>query len=463
MEIPIRKTVVKLARKLGMAVLISVLALVTYALWLFVQDHADFEENRAQRVARVEADRARFRAELSTVSQKTNVATAMLDTQKQRAVQVQKLIKSLHELDPGALERIMGDKEQQAAYDARVERAAVMQTETQTKIVELQREVVVGEQTRAELTRKLDELDHEESQLKTENYAAAHYLRIAWNEGRVLFYTVFFAYLFGWVVVAACLYYGWAQLAAKGRAVQLRKTDVTMPVIGECSLSLEHMLWPGERLWVRRRFIQSADSVLTRRVRLFPDWSRPLSWIACGACRLIELRNERSDGERQVVFANMNDPFAELAVVEIPEGGSFVVRAGFVMGMIADIGRRPVIRRHWRLWSWQSWVSGQFGYCEFYGPCRLVISCVSTLSGETLNSPDETKPESRRAVLAGVVGFSPQLALHPVRTESFWRYCQRRTPLFDLLVTGTGAYLTREVDARGSDGFKQCVLKPFGL
>jgi len=61
------------------------------------------------------------------------------------------------------------------------------------------------------------------------------------------------------------------------------------------------------------------------------------------------------------------------------------------------------------------------------------------------------------------VGFSPQLALHPVRTESFWRYCQRRTPLFDLLVTGTGAYLTREVDGRGSDGFKQCVLKPFGL
>src|SRR4051812_45205383 len=225
MLIPVRKTVVKWARKLGMAVLISVLALVTYALWLFVRDHAGFEENRAQRVARVEADRAKFRSELSVVSQKTNVATAMLDTQKQRAAQVEKVLKSLHELDPGTLERIIGDKEQQVAYDARVERAVLMQTETQTKIVELQRVVVVGEEARAELTRKLEGLDREQSQLKTENYAAAHYLRIAWNEGHGLIYTVFFAYLFGWLVVAIGLYYGWAQLAAKGRAVQLRKAE----------------------------------------------------------------------------------------------------------------------------------------------------------------------------------------------------------------------------------------------
>lgn len=463
MENPVLRPVSKLLRKLGMAVLISALALVTYALWLFVRDHANFEEHRSQLAVRVAEERTKVRVELSAVSQKTNVATAMLATQKQRALQVEKLLKTLHELDPGTMDRLVGDKEQRASHDAQLERTVVMQTETQTRIVELQREVVVGEQTRAELERKLNELEREEAQLKAENYAAMHYLRIGWKEGHALIYTVFFTYLFGWLVAAGCLYYGWAQLAAKGHAVQLRRTDVALPVIGESAVTVEHALWPGERLWVRRRFLESSDSILTRRQRLLPDWRRPISWLLCGSFGLVELRNERSDGERQVIFTNMDDPFAELAVVSVPEGGSFVVRAGFVKGLISDIGRRPVIHRHWRLWNWQSWVSGQFGYWEFYGPCRLVMSCVSTLSIDMLSSPDETKPVTRRAVLAAVVGFSPQLALHPMRTEGFWRYYQRQTPLFDLSLTGTGAFLKREVDCRGRDGVRARILKRLGL
>ncbi|MDF3058316.1 MAG: hypothetical protein K0R17_2531 [Rariglobus sp.] len=344
MENPALAFISKLARKLGMAVLIAVLTLVTYSLWLFVQDHAGFEEHRSKRMSQVEGDRAKFRTELSEVSQKTNVATAMLAAQKQRGEQIEKVLKTLRELDAGTLERLIGDKEQQAAHDAQLAKTVVMQTETQTRIVELQREVVLGERVRAELERKLEELDQEQSQLKTENYAVMHYLRIAWKEGKGLIYAVFFTYLFGWLAVAACLYYGWAQLAVRGHAVRLRKTEVALPVIGESAVSVDHALWPGERLWVRRRFVQSVDSALTRRRRLLPDWKRPFSWWLCGTFGLVELRNERSDGERQVVFTNMNDPFAELAVVAVPDGGSFVVRAGFVMGLIADIGRRHLNR-----------------------------------------------------------------------------------------------------------------------
>lgn len=463
MENPVLTTASKLLRKLAMAVLISALALVTYALWLFVRDHADFKEHRAQMSAQIDAERTKARAELSAVSQKTNVATAMLASQKQRSGLVEKALKTLRELEPGTLDKLVGNKEQQAAHDAQLARTVVMQTETQTRIEELQREVVAGEQTRAELEQKLAELDREQAQLKTEETAISHYLRVAWKEGNWAIYTVFFAYMFGWLVVAACLYYGWAQLSAKGRPVQLRKADVELPAIGESSVGVEHSLWPGERLWVRKRFIQSADMALTRRNRLLPDWRRPISWLLCGSCGLVELRNERSDGERQVVFTSMKDPFAELAVVSVPDGGSFVVRAGFVMGFIADIGLHPVIRRHWRVWSWQSWVSGQFGYWEFYGPCRLVVSCVSTLHGKTITSPDEANAISCREVLASVVGFSPQLLIHPVRAEGFLRYWRRQTPLFELMLTGTGAYLTRELEGHGRDDVKARILKRFGL
>jgi hypothetical protein len=108
-------------------------------------------------------------------------------------------------------------------------------------------------------------------------------------------------------------------------------------------------------------------------------------------------------------------------------------------------------------------VAGRFGYFEFYGPCRIVVSCVNPVSDHTLGSPDKEKLNSVRIPLAGMAGFTPQLMLVPVRTGSFWSYCRRQTPLFELQLTGTGAYLTREVDRRGSDRLKARILKRFGL
>lgn len=463
MATPALTIISKLARKLAMAVLIAVLALLACSLWLFVRESAGYETHRTDRVRLMENLRAEVGNEWASANTKTETAITGLAVQQQRAAQIEKVIKGLTELAPDTLDRIVGDREQQAMNETRLANAIKLKTETQTRIVELQREVVLGEQQRTALKSKLNAIESEQDALRQEKYAIGHYVRIAWTENAWVVYTVFFAYLLGGLVVAIALYYGWAQLAAKGRPVQLRKSDVPLPSVSESALTAEHFLWPGERLWVRRQFLQTADPALTRRTRLLPDWGRPLSWLLCGCSRLIELRNERSDGERQIVFTSMANPFAELAVVAVPEGGSFVIRAGFVKGMIADISRKPVIQRHWRWMSWQSWVSGQFCYWEFCGRCRLIVSCVTHLQAKTLSSPEETKPQSCRMPLAGVTGFSPQLVLHPVRTEGFWRYCRRQTPLFDLSLTGTGVFLTRELEGRGGDGLKARIFKRFGL
>ena len=463
MASPVIAFVSKLARKLAMAVLIAVLTLLAYSLWLFVSERGDYAEHRTLRTARVETSYADLSKQLADVTMQTNVATETLAAQQLRLTQAEKVLKSLHELDPGTLERLMGDKAQQDAHDERIARTVRIKTETQTRIVELQREVVTGGQRKAELQTAVAALESERTSLREEKSAVSHYVRTAWIEGGWIVYTVFFAYLFGGLVVAVLLYFGWAQLMAKKLPMQLRKGDVALPTFSECGTLLEHMLWPGERLWVRKRSLQSADTALTRKKRLLPEWRRPVSWWLAGCSALTELRNERSNGERQVVFTNMNDHFAELAIVSVPEGGSFIVRAGHVMGLIADIGRPPVIQRHWRFSSWYSWVAGRFGYFEFYGPCRIVVSCVNAVADHTLSSPDEKKLNSVRTPLAGVVGFTPQLSLVPVRTESFWSYCRHETPLFELQLTGTGAYLVREMDRRGSDRFKARILKRFGL
>jgi hypothetical protein len=460
---PVLTILSKLARKLAMALLIAVLTLLACALWLFVGEHGDYAEHRALRIGRVEARYAETSKQLADVTLQTDLAAESLTAQQSRLAQAEKVLKSLHELDPGTFERLIGDKAQQDAHDERIARTVRIKTETQTRIVELQREVVTGERRKAELQAAVDALESERASLREEKSAVGHYVRTAWIEGAWIVYTAFFAYLFGGLAVAALLYFGWARMMAKKLPLQLRKGDVALPTFGECGTLIEHMLWPGERLWVRKRLLQSADTALTRKTRLLPDWRSALSWWLAGCAGLIELRNERSNGERQVVFTHMNDQFAELMVVSVPEGGSIVLRAGHVMGLISDIGRTPVIRRHWRLGSWYSWVAGRFGYFEFHGPCRIVVSCISAVSDHTLRSPEENKPNLVRMPLAGMVGFTPQLLLVPVRKEGFWSYCRRETPLFELQVAGTGAYLAREVDRRGGDRLKARILKRFGL
>jgi hypothetical protein len=460
---PVLTIISKLARKLAMAVLIAALTLLAYSLWLFVRESAGYEVHLSQRARLMENQRADVSREWTAANTKTETAIAALAAQQQRAVQIEKVIKGLTDLAPGVLDRVIGDREQQAVNETRLAHANQLKTETQTKIVDLQREVVEGEQKRTELKARLTVIEAEQAALQHEKNAIGHYVRIAWAEGYWVVYAAFFVYLFGGLVVGMFLYYGWAPVVAKGRTLQLRKGSVPRLSVSESVLTAEHFLWPGERLWVRKEFLQTADPALTRRSRLLPDWRRPLSWWLCGTRRLVELRNERSDGERQVVFAGMKNPFAELAVVAVPEGGSVVIRAGYVKGMIVDISRKPVITRHWRWTSWQSWVSGQFGYWEFCGRCRLIVSCVTSLQGRTLESPDEANPQSCRTVLANVAGFSPQLALKPVRTEGFWRYCRRQTPLFDLSLSGSGVFLTHELEGRGCDGLKARLLKRFGL
>lgn len=461
---PVLTYVSKLARKLVMAVLIAVLALITYSLWLFVQEHADYEERRARLIATTEGERQTLQTQLDKQKTRHQAAVQAVETQRLRMLQAEKVLKSLHDLDPGTLERIFGDREQKAIHDDKIERTGALKTEAETRMVESQREVVSADQARTELARQLSEVQREERALKEERFAIQHYLRRAWHDARVLIIAVFAVYLFGGLAGSTLGYFLWAPwITRRVKPVQLPPGGSAAPTVGPSGVVAEDAVWPGEVLWVKKKFLQASDAGLTRRSRLMLNWRTPLSCAAVGLTRLVELRNGRSDGERRVVFANADDHFAELVVLAIPEGGAFVLRAGFLHGIIAGLDQPPVIRRHWRIFSWQSWVTGQFGYFEFAGRCRLIVSCVSTVTAQTMVARDDGKPTTLRTQQAGVIGLSPRLEFKPVRSEGFWRYCQSESPLFDLHLTGEGVVLSRDPQGRGRDGFRAQLLKFWGL
>ena len=453
----------KLARKLVMALLITLLALVTYSLWLFGREQAGYDERRAQQTKLIETERTSLRERRAELGVKQGATTRELESQRQRAAQAEKTLLKMHELDAGVIDRVFGDSEQRKAHDEQLARVEAIKTGAQTRVVELQSEAVAGEKAFAELDGRLAWVEQEEFALKNEKHAIEHYLRTAWNEARWLIVGVFLVYMFGGLVSATVLYFFWAPWVARGRPVQLPAGGTVIPTISESAVVVENAVWPGEVLWVRKSFLQAAEDGLTRRKKFLLNWRTPFSCFACGLSRLVELRNGRSDGERRVVFASAEDHFAELAIVSVPDGGSFVLRAGFLMGLISGLDHPPVIRRHWSFFRWQSWVTGQFGYFEFSGRCRLIVSCVGALQTGTLSPRDDGQPVVERAVQAGVVGLSPRLEFKPVRSVGFLRYCQGQAPLFDMHVEGTGVVLSRNAEGRGRDDFRARVLKLAGL
>lgn len=460
---PVSTFVSKLMRKLMMAVLIALLTLLAYGLWLYGKERAGYGESRARLAVSHEETRRQIMGGIEESDRLRKVSEEALEALQKRAALAEKTLRGLHELEPGTIERLFGDEERRKAHEAQVARVKTIQAEVQTQMTEHREKIAAAVQARAELVRQQAELEENLRNLGKQNDAAGYYARQAWTEARWLVLAAVLAYLFGGVVTAFLLYYGWAAWVGRGRGLRLSTESASLPVIGESAMAAEESLWPGEVLWVRRNFLQGNDDGLSRKSRLTMSWRSLFACRFAGLWRMVELRNGRSDGARHVVLACKDDPFAELAVVSVPEGAAFVLRAGFLMGLIATAQQPPVFRRHWRFNRWQPWVSGQFGYIEFFGPCRLVVSCVSAVKAEAVVAREGGTPISKRTAHGGLIGFSPQLELKPVRTHGFWRYCKGRSPLFEVQVSGDGLFLTRDTEGRGRDGFWTRVLKRWGL
>lgn len=463
-----------LVQKVGVGVLIVVIGLGAYAVWLFARDHIDFDAHRLELLRILTGEQKHLQAALGDVKQRITGLESDLTAQQERLRTVDRVITAIRADDSwwqSVWDKLFGDSAEVRTKDERLAKLEKMKADSTARIAELRTTITRATWERDGMEIALGRVEKNVARVERNKSKVLHYLNQAWLKVRWYVIVALASWFLGPTVWSLTLYYAVAPRLSSGRPIKLGSTAGVLPQVGESHVSVEASLWPGESVWVRERFLQASDEGLRRRTRFVLDWRIPFTCAACGLSELVELGNESAGAEYRVTFSNQADPHVELAIVTLPERASIVLRPSFVAGVIKPRAQRLEIRRHWRLFTWQSWVTLQFRYFEFVGPCRLIIAGSRGVRAEVLADRVGQPSPARRTNQDATIGFTPNLRYRPVRAETFWAYYRGMNPLFDDLFEGNGLFLCQEVSRQGDAAKARKfwthvwggVLKVFGL
>jgi hypothetical protein len=459
-----------LLQKSVAAALIILVAVAGYGLWLYLQEEGIFEERRVEKMQQALGERDRLVEAQAAIDKRIAEARTLIEKQKENAKQADKIITTLRELESW-WERWFGNKEQQTHNVERLQKMEKLKSDTVSKVAELQRVATQAVWERDGLEVALRRTNAEITNLEASRSRARHFAVIAWEKTKWWILIALAGYFFGPTLWSLAMYYGLAPFMSRGRPIRLGPDPEALPNVEESRVSIETRLQPGDVLRIKEKFLQASDEGIGKRTRFVLDWRIPLTSLACGLVELVEMVNGQAAGEYRVTLSNGDDPHIELAQVNVPKGGSIVLRPSFLAGVIQRQSEQLEIRRHWRIFRWQAWVSGQFRFFEFVGPCRLIVSGSRGVRAERLAEREGQSSPARRTNQDATIGFTPNLDYRPVRAETFWSYYRGMSPLFDDVFAGRGLFLLQETASEGAaakagrfwSGIWNAVLKVFGL
>ncbi|HVS51651.1 MAG TPA: hypothetical protein VHD62_04790 [Opitutaceae bacterium] len=468
--------------KFAAATFIVVLGLVACGLWLYLKDNVDFDEWRHDLLRQIDGERSKVHGALEDVHRRMDRISAEITAEQERAKQADKIIAQLKDLE-STWDKFVGNPAQQKANAEQLEKMTALRQTLTAKIQASQQEFTRTTWERDGLEIALGKLDARWQSVQAQQSKILHYLERAWNYrlGRgwitlpVKWWTVVVLalYFFGPTTGKVTMYFLVAPRIARGRAVRLVDALTAMPEVSESQAATEIALRPGERLWVKEKFLQASDEGLGRKTRAVLDWRLPFTCLATGLVELVEMRHagDSASGEQRVTLSKHGDPQSELAIVTLPEGAALVLRPSFLAGVVVAEGARLRIRRRWQLFRWQAWVTLQFRFFEFLGPCRLLVAASRGVRVEDLRVRTGDAPPARRTNQDATIGFTPNLDYRPARAETFWSYYRGMNPLFDDLFAGRGIFLCQQVASEGDakkarkfwSGVWSGVMKVFGV
>ena len=362
-----------LGQKVIVAALIVGLGLAAYGCWLYLEEEALVEERRMERLAQATVEREQLVAAQAALSERLRALQQEVAVQRDRVRQAEKVVATLRGLQSW-WERWFGNASQQSANEEQAGRMETLRAGANRQLEDL---LAAGRELRGQgddLGAARERIDRELAALEGSRSRVRQYLREAWMRTKWYVALALGGYFFVPSLWAVAMYFGFASLVERGRAIQIGPDPPVLPEVGESRVSLETVLQAGESLRVREKFLQASDEDLGRRTCLVLDWRIPVTSLACGLVELVELRPLGSGRDFRATLSNSEDPHIELAVVNVPAASSIVLRPHFLAGMILAAGESPRIRRHWRILHWLAWATGQFRFFEFLGPCRLIAA-----------------------------------------------------------------------------------------
>ena len=255
-----------------------------------------------------------------------------------------------------------------------------------------------------------------------------------------------------------------APLAERRPAIRIIAPATQAPPVPDATASRTSVsirLEEGEELLVRQGYFQSASRASAERTQWFLDSGHPIMSLATGLSFLT-----RIGGSGQAITVSaIHDPFAEVAMLALPEGAACVLHPRAIAAVVEPVDRPLHIAAHWRIFSLHAWLTGQWRYYVFHGPARLVLK-----GGRGVR----VEPVERGRIFAQsqLIGFSADIPYAVVRTGTFWPYFLGREPLLKDRVEGDhGVLIVEEAPLtsrkgeikRGIEGLLDAGMKLFGM
>lgn len=440
-----------LIRKLSGGLLIVLGGLIVTGAWLYIRETVDFDRIRTERVGELTGQRDQLQAVWQDLEAKVTGLQADISIQQQRAERAARVIATLRDLESW-WDRLIGNPEQQKANAEQIVRMEALQAEASGRVAELRETLTRTVWERDGVALALRAAEERLQAEVTSESKIAYYARRGWERSRIYVFVALGLFFLGPSAAKLTLFYGVAPWLARSRPIRLAAEPTVAPDVGESRVSVETALWPGEVLRVKEAYLQSSDEGLTRKTRFLLDWRIPFTSIACGLIELVTLRNGVASGARQVTFSSSDDPHTELALLSVPEGSSLILRPRFLAGVVVPADQPLRIRPRWQLFRWQAWITLQFRFFEFHGPCRLLVAGTRGVRAERLVEREGQPAPARRTNQRATIAFTPSLDYRPVRAETFWGYYRGMNPLFDDLFSGPGVFVVQETVAAREEG-----------
>lgn len=262
-------------------------------------------------------------------------------------------------------------------------------------------------------------------------------------------------------VIRTFFYWVLAPLASLQRPITLLAAAGPIPLPSErSSVSKSITLAQGEELLIRQGFLQTSSQQGAKATQWLLDSRYPITSLAAGLWFLTRI------GGGTTTVSAVEDPFAEITRLVLPQGSACVLQPRAIAGVVQPVATPLRITSHWRLGTLNAWLTWQLRFLVFHGPADILLS-----GGRGVRV--EPAEAGRNIGQDQLIGFSAGLAYSTGRTETFLPYLFGRESLLkDRIATGTGILIAEEAPRagkakaglrRGLEGAADAALKVFGI